>query len=70
VGEVELSPDVAGELLAGTEARFVNPGRVTRFDNDIREGITDWGIITFKDGKLADGAHRCWAVILAGTPTR
>jgi hypothetical protein len=67
---VKLTPEYAGELLAkNRKNRPFSAATVERYERTITNG--DWRlngetIILFKDGTLADGQHRCQAVVNTG----
>jgi len=67
-----VTPDVARIILSGNEAnRSVAASHLRRLASDIKDGLWDLNGESIKiahDGRLADGQHRCLAVIMAGMP--
>ena len=68
----EVTPEKAKLILSGNEAnRSVNSSHMRRLASDIKDGLWDLNGESIKiahDGRLADGQHRCFAVIMAGVP--
>ena len=71
---VEVTPEIARLFLGGNDAnRAVTISHVAKLAADITDGRWDLNgesIKIARDGRLADGQHRCHAVIMADTPIR
>jgi hypothetical protein len=67
-----LTPEMARLLLGGNESnRTISNAHVQRLVSDIKDGawaLNGESIKISGDGRLADGQHRCHAVILADKP--
>lgn len=69
---IEIDPGYAKQLLEMNTDNYrkLDKSRVAHYANEIRKGR--WALngesIKIKDGKVADGQHRLWAVIQANMP--
>src|SRR5262252_4679515 len=66
---VELTPDLAEAMLAGDPInRPLDKPNVERLKREIENNHWDWrkSTLGFYEGRLADGQHRCRAVIESG----
>lgn len=71
---VEVTPEIAHLFLGGNEAnRSVTQSHVNKLAADMTEGRWDLNgesIKIARDGRLADGQHRLYAVVQSNTPIR
>lgn len=71
---VLVTPELAQLFLTGNEAnRAVNARHISALASDMVDGRWDLNGESIKistDGRLADGQHRCFAIIEAGVPVQ
>lgn len=66
----DLSPEIAQILVQNNQDnRPISPGGLAKRMRDIADGrwkVNGENVIISTEGKMNDGQHRCWAVILTG----
>ena len=71
---MEVTPTMAARWLEGnTHNRPVNPGHVERLASEMKAGrwrVTHQGVAFSPGGRLLDGQHRLWAIVMADVPVK
>jgi hypothetical protein len=71
---LELTPSMAARWLEGnTHNRPINQGHVERLACEMKSGrwrVTHQGLAFSPGGRLLDGQHRLWAIVMADVPVK
>jgi hypothetical protein len=71
---LEVTPSMAARWLEGnTHNRPVNQGHVERLASEMKAGrwrVTHQGLAFSASGRLLDGQHRLWAIVMADVPVQ
>jgi len=71
---MEVTPSMAARWLEGnTHNRPVNNGHVERLASEMKAGrwrLTHQGVAFSPGGRLLDGQHRLWAIVMADVPVK
>ena len=73
-GVLDVTPSMAARWLEGnTHNRPINQGHVERLACEMKSGrwrLTHQGLAFSSSGRLLDGQHRLWAIVMADVPVK